>query len=127
MYPTPAYPSKRPPPDASPVHGLCDFAQATATLARAVRNPPNMPERDSRNRAFIRDFQYMCSQTPHTRGVRTFRRSQRARSRLRTTSKCIVALPRCVDVNHEGLTHGGRLGQSLHRGAIATYKKQANN
>ena len=76
---------------------------------------------------FLVIFNIMCSQTPHARGVCTLRRSQRARSRLRTTSKCIAALPRCVDVIHEGLTHGGRLGQSLHRGAIATYKKQANN
>ena len=76
---------------------------------------------------FLVIFNIMCSQTPHARGVCTLRRSQRARSRLRTTSKCIAALPRCVDVIHEGLTHGGRLEQSLHRGAIATYKKQANN
>ena len=55
--PTP-HPSKRPPPHANPVHGLCDFAQATATLARALRNPPNVPGRYSRNRAFLSDFQY---------------------------------------------------------------------
>ena len=57
MSPTP-HPSKRPPPHARPMHDLRDFTQASPTFARALRHPPNMPGRYSRNRAFLSDFQY---------------------------------------------------------------------
>ena len=79
------------------MHDHRDFTQASPTFARALRHPPNLLERYSRNRAFLSDFQYNVLKYPTSVWS----------AYLSSLEACIVALPRYVDVNREGLTHGG--------------------